>query len=292
MTSTPTSTSTSTPTVHLAERAEVEAALADPALVPPGAPPSIGAGATADLRAAMARFGAGAAHHERRTAVVAAVEAPDPARLRAAAVARTRPRLTGARIEALADVGHRVPVPTLVEALGALDADDGADADRLTDDVRRVAEVIGRGAPSSAASDRAAARLLDRFAAHPAGAVPVVSVLYQAHDATAALLAATLVSRHGGIPRRSAIAGTLRTAVADTVVGGTPIAAGTVVALDLDASGLERGSGPHRCPGFDLAEALVAGMVDALGERGYELLPDEVVLTGGRPTAVPMRPRP
>ncbi|HEV7760501.1 MAG TPA: hypothetical protein VGO78_15970 [Acidimicrobiales bacterium] len=289
MTSTSTSTPTSTSTVHLAERAVVEAALADPALVPPAAPPSIGAGPTADLRAAMARFGAGAEHHERRTEVVAAVEAPDPARLRAAAAARTLPRLTGGRIEALADVGYRVPVPTLAAALGALDADE--DADGLTDDVRRVAEVIGRGAPSSAASDGAASRLLDRFAAHPAGAVPLVSVLYQAHDATAALLAATLVSHHCGMPRRSAIAGTLRTAVADTVVGGTPIAAGTVVALDLDASGLERGAGPHRCPGFDLAQALVAGMVDALGERDYDLLPDEVVLTGGRPTAVPMRPR-
>ena len=282
---------TPTPTVNLVERADVEAALADPALVPPAAPPSIGSGPTAGLRAAMARFGAGAEHHERRTAVVAVVEAPDPARLRAAAAARTLPGLTGGRIEALADVGYRVPVPILAAALGVLGGDD-ADADRLTDDVRRVAEVIGRGAPSSAASDGAAARLLGRFAAHPAGAVPVVSLLYQAHDATASLLAATLVSRHGGMPRRSAIAGTLRTAAADTVVGGTPIAAGAVVALDLDASGLERGSGPHRCPGFDLAEALVAGMVDALDERDYELLADEVVLTGGRPTAVPMRPRP
>jgi hypothetical protein len=84
---------------------------------------------------------------------------------------------------------------------------------------------------------------------------------------------------------------TLRSAATDTDVAGTPVAAGALVALDLDATGLELGAGPHRCPGREVAEAIVAGVLDALDDRGYALLAGLVVLDEGRPLALPMEPR-
>ena len=280
-----------TSTVTFAERAEVEAALDDPGLVPPAPPASIGEGATARLRAAMARFGSGPDHAERRGAVVAALGKLVPADLRAAAARLTASRLTGGRIDAIADLGLCVPIRVLAAALDpSVAAGDVDDVDRLADDVRRVVEVIGHGEPADALTDAAADRLLRRFANHPAGAVPVVSILYQAHDATSALLATTIVARHTAAARRSAVSRTLRTAVADTVVAGTPVAIGTRVVLDLDATALELGAGPHRCPGFDIAGALVDGIVDTLDARRYELLADEVPLADQPPTLLPIAP--
>jgi hypothetical protein len=163
------------------------------------------------------------------------------------------------------------------------------DDDAVVADVRTVVGVVGRGEPGGPASDRATTRLLDRFRDHPAGGVAAVSVLYQAHDATAALIAAMVVAGQAGRPRRSAVAGTVRVADGDTTVAGAGVAAGTVVTLDLEASALEFGAGPHRCPGRAVAEGLAAGVVDALGESGYRLRAD-LVETGpdGRPRTLPM----
>jgi cytochrome P450 len=275
-----------TRTITFGEQREVEAALANPDLVPPEAPPSLGSGPTAALRAAMARFSSGHTHLDRRTEVVAAIEALAPTEVRSSAASQTAMRLDGSRLDAVADLAYHVPTEALADAFGI-----GDDVEGLTADVRQLVEAIGRGAPSSASSDEAATRLLDRVEHHPAGAVPVASVLYQTYDATAALLTTTIVSRRRPALRRSAIVRTLRFASTDTVVAGTPVPAGTLVVLDLETTGLEFGAGPHRCPGGEIAAAIVAGAMDALADRRYEPVPELVVLDDGRPAALPMEPR-
>jgi cytochrome P450 len=243
--------------ITLTGRADVQAGLEEPALVPPPAPAGIGRGAVARLRAAMARFSGPEDHAGRRAAVMSVIEGFDLDQLRQAAAART----AGWSDD---EAGRHVPVAVLASALGVEDGD----LDAVVDDVGRVAEVIGRGEDVTAAADDAAERLLARFADHPdGGAVAVVSVLYQSYDATAALLAETQRSRATGEPRRSAITRTVRTAVGDTEVAGVAIPEGTTVVLGLASADLEFGAGPHACPGQEVAQALVDGILDGLEVR-------------------------
>jgi cytochrome P450 len=275
-------------TLAFTTRTAVEAALSSPALVPPPPPPNLAAGPTADLRAAMARFGSGPAHERRRADVLRVVDGLDTDGgldgLRSAASDATSERLTGAPLDLLADVASRVPVEVLARALGV--APD--DVDEVVADVRAVVRVVGRGESSGRASDAAAVRLRQHFDVHPAGATATISVLYQAHDATAALVAAMAVSAHDGSPRRPAVSRTVRIATDDVRIAGTDIDAGTVVLLGLE-DGLEFGAGPHRCPGRAVAEALAGGVLDAVAETPYRLRAD-LVETGpdGRPRTLPM----
>jgi cytochrome P450 len=235
----------------------------------------------------MARFSSGPAHERRRADVLRVIDGlgtdVDVCALRSAASDVTRERLTGAPLDLLADVASRVPVEVLARALGV--APD--EVDEVVDDVRAVVRVIGRGEPSGPGSDAAATRLRQRFGLHPVGAA-AVSVLYQAHDATAALIAAMVLSAHDGSPRRPAVTLTVRVAVADTCTAGTLIPTGTVVTLGLE-DGLEFGAGPHACPGRQVAEAIAGGVLDALAESAYRLS-DDLVETGpdGRPATLPM----
>lgn len=148
---------------------------------------------------------------------------------------------------------------------------------------------IGRGVPSNAGCDLAVSRLLDRFRLHPAGPVPVLSLLYQCHGASAALIAATILARHRHEPRRSAIEQTVRMTSVDTPIGDRVIVAGRSVVLDLKNSGFEFGAGRHESPGRNLAEAIFSGMVKALTAQGYHLLPNLVEYAPDRrPRALPM----
>ncbi|HET6951147.1 MAG TPA: hypothetical protein VFI47_12270 [Acidimicrobiales bacterium] len=274
-------------TVVLTSRADVEAVLASPAMLTPPPPAALGAGSLARLRAAMARFTDGDAHPPRRAAVEAAVDRLVPAEVGAVARAATLARLTGGPVDALAAVAFTVPTAALGLALGV----PGGEIDALVADVRQIVAVIGRGEPATPAADGAADRVLARFAGHPAGAVPVASLLYQNHDATAALTVATVVARHHGVPRRPALARTVRIAARGAHLGGTAVAAGATVVLDLDAAGLEFGAGRHRCPGRAVAEAVAGAIADALAEAGYRLLPDLVEhAPDGRPRTLPMAP--
>jgi cytochrome P450 len=143
--------------------------------------------------------------------------------------------------------------------------------------VAAVVRVIGRGEPAGAAADGAAARLLARVG------VPGASILYQAHDATAALLLAALTGR----PAPPLV--TRRRAARATAVGDRALPAGAEVALDLTAAGLGFGAGPHRCPGRAVAEALVAGTLGALAEHRYVVVAERVRYRDGRPSAVPLQ---
>jgi cytochrome P450 len=238
-------------TICFGTRSAVERVLYDGTFRIPPAAATLRPGAAADLRAAMARFSDGAAHGPRRAAVDAALAALDPDALRSAAADAARRRPAG---EASA-----VTTEVLARAFGAGDGEVAG----LVADVGRMVAVIFRGEPSSPADDEAVARVLDRFPGHPAGAVAVASVLYQAHDATAGLVAALLAGRARGGDRPSAGVRTRRVATADADVDGTGVSSGATIVLDLAAADLEFGAGPHRCPGGAVAEAIAAGIVSA-----------------------------
>lgn len=74
---------------------EVFVAFHHPYLEPPPPPATIGQGATATFRAAMARFSAGGLHAHRRAEVVALVESVDVAVVRSTAFKITHSTLEG-----------------------------------------------------------------------------------------------------------------------------------------------------------------------------------------------------
>lgn len=269
--------------ITLSSRDDVELALRSATLVPPPRPETLQPGPTADLRDTMARFSSGESHDRRRVDVVAAAERLDTRELESIAFHHTLAVAAGDRIDAVADIANSVPTEALAEALGA-----GGETELLAD-TKIMVGVIGRGEPSSAASDRAVRRLLDLFRLHPAGSVQVLSLLYQNHDATAALAAATILARSSGESRRSAIERTIRLASVDTPLGESTIAAGTLVTLDLESSRFEFGAGQRQCPGQILAEAIVRGIIEALTAQNYRLLAKLVEYApDGRPSALPM----
>ena len=221
----------------------------------------------------MARFSEPAEHPPRRAAVVAAVGALDPSRLRVAAAELTAAPLTGADVDVLGGIAGIVPTEAVCRVLSL-------QPPAAVDDVEAVVRVIGRGEPATADADAAAQRLL------ALADVATVSLLYQNFDATAALIATTL-----GNPPAPAVPRTRRVAVADTAVGGRAVAAGTAVVVEIGAAGLPFGAGPHECPGRELAEAIVAGVLDAFTAGGYQVDPSQTELDpDGRPVRLVARP--
>jgi hypothetical protein len=240
------------------------AALHDPCLEPPPPPASIGQGATAALRETMARFSSGGCHARRRAEVESVLDALDPVAVRstafeiASSLIEARPTVDG-----VADLAFRVPTVTMLTMLHV-----PGDRSALVDDVRAVAEVIGRGASASEASDAASDRLLAASACTGWNAVAVVSVLYQTHDATAALVVETILANHRHADRAAAVNQTRRVVVAETLIDSIRLSPGSMVVLDLATAGLEFGAGPHRCPGRIVAEAIVDGIVAAIEAAG------------------------
>lgn len=51
-------------------------------------------------------------------------------------------------------------------------------------------------------------------------------------------------------------------------ISGLDLKVGDCVVLDLEHSRFEFGLGPHRCPGRDIAERIVNGMIHAAGSAG------------------------
>jgi len=236
----------------------------------------------------MARFSRPGPHAARRLAVVAAIDEIATDTVGAVAARLTERHLTGGRIEAMSDIASTVPTECLGELCGV--APD--EIPSLLSDTRSIAEVIGRGQESTPLSDAAASRLLERFDSHPSGAVAVVSMLYQNHDATAALITMTIFADGFSATRPSAVVQTVRVAAVDTAVGESKFSAGTDLTLGLESAGLEFGAGPHECPGRRLAEAIVAGVLSGLATNNYELLTNEVeVGDDGRPARLPMTRR-
>jgi cytochrome P450 len=269
--------------ISLSTSEAVCAALHDPCLEPPPAPASMGQGATAVLRAAMARFSSGGWHAERRAEVDRVLRALDPGAVRSSAF-EIASRLLGVhkQVDAVADLAFRVPTETMLAMLGV-----PGNRSALVNDVRAIAEVVGRGASASETSDAAAERLLAACARTDRNALAVVSVLYQTHDATAALLVETILANHRHAHRAPAVNQTRRVVVTETLIDGIRLSPGSMVVLDLATAGLEFGAGPHQCPGRSVAEAIVAA-IDAARCVLHDI--SSSVTDDGRPTSILMGP--
>ena len=213
-------------TPKITDEAQVDQALQDDRLIPPGHANSLDAGTTAELRNAMARFSSGSHHTSRRADVEAAIAAVNLAALNKRTLAVTSEHLAMREdCDVIGDIGFVVPTEALAMALGV----PSATLAEIRRDVRSIVACIGRGEPSSKVSDDASTRLLARFESHPGGAVATVSMLYQNHDATASMFAATLLADARNEPRRNALARTVRVATADVHIGEVSVAAGETV---------------------------------------------------------------
>ncbi len=250
------------------------AALESDVLVPPSRPASFPAGPTAELRDAMARFSRGDDHRTARADVERAIAALDLALLAREVTERTttatatatagnataRNATAGTRGEAIGDIGFVVPTEALLAVLQVPSADVLARAA----DVRTVVGAIGRFEPVSPDTEAATRRLVGCFAEQPAGHVAAISMLYQNHDATAALFASTLLARSSRLQREHALALTVRIATEATTVGDEAVEAGELVEVSLDGDRLEFGHGDHACPGQSVAVLIVDAMIAAL----------------------------
>ena len=272
-------------TKKISGEAHVAQALHDDRLIPPDHPDSLDVGTTAELRNAMARFSSGLNHTGRRADVEAAIAAVDLAALNERTLAVTSEHLAMREdCDVIADIGFVVPTEALAITLGV----PSADLAEIRRDVRSIVACIGRGESSSKVSDNASTRLLARFESHPGGAVATVSMLYQNHDATASLFAATLLADARNEPRRNALARTVRVATTDVHIGEVRVAAGETVEVSLEGKGHEFGTGLHSCPGAEMARTIVGAMISTLQTFAWQVnLAQAAFAPDGRALSLP-----
>jgi cytochrome P450 len=173
----------------------------------------------------MARFTDGPEHARRRAKVVAALPAVDG--LRAAAAERAASMIGGATFDVM-PIATTVPVAVLASAMGVADVDSAV---RVTNEL------------CATRADEPARALIALT-----GGLSAVSVLFQARDATAALIAASIVV--GDIDE-----GVRELPVHSTQRNGEWVSLAPVGTF---------GAGRHVCPGAELAMALAIGVLDAL----------------------------
>lgn len=260
---------------------DVTAALTSPLLRV--TPPPLPDGAAARLVSRMARFSDGDEHVRRRALVVDLLPAVDG--LREVAQARTADELghPGGVVDAMR-LARTVPVAVLAAALGA---------GNVTALVGELCDALAPSLlPERPPGDDAALALRDAVAA--AGAWgdeqvdAVVSLLFQARDATAALIGGALLHDGQVLAGPAPAQCTLRVASQDAPLGEATVPAGERVWVLLgavpDASPpMTFGRGPHACPGAAQALALAHGVVDALTAGGWRLVPGQPVQWEPRP---------
>lgn len=235
------------------------AALESELLVPPSRPASFPDGPTAELRDAMARFSQGDDHRAMRSNVEAAIAALDLALLAREVIERTT-ALAGDGIEAMSAIGLVVPTQALLATLHV----NATDVPARAGDVGTVVATIGRGEPVTPSTEAATRRLVGLFSDHFAGPVAAISMLYQNHDATAALFSSTLLARASGLPRENALARTVRVATDTVHLADEVVDTAEVVEVSLDGDDMEFGLGDHACPGQAVAVLMVDVMVSAI----------------------------
>lgn len=269
------------------------------------APPGPTHGALARLQCRMARFSDDAAHRRRRVLVEALL--PDPRILEPAAAARTAAGLDFG--EAPFDVmplARTVPIAVLAAALGV----SAHDLDRVVALVGAVCAALAPGArePHDLTQDADAAAT--ELASHLAPLVPegqdevaaAISVLFQARDATAALIGSALIAPvtkavddcaswiEWTVHHDAPVQCTRRVARADWAVDGVVVPAGSTVWLMIAAADTSPGpiaptfgAGPHACPGWSQALAMARGVVTAVHTAGWRAVPDQLIDYERRP---------
>jgi cytochrome P450 len=270
----------------------VATALASPVLsvVPAGGQ---GTGAAAELVARMARFSDGE-DHRRRRAVVSSLLPPVP-RITTITADRVNDYLL--RRTSTFDVmpmARQLPAEVLARGLGlpAANADRAAFLTGVLCDALAPA-LQPRELPPGAA-DEAAQELEALFGQHLPAANPervgaAVSVLFQARDATAALIGTAILAGSGNrsdahspgqrvehVLRRDApVQCTRRSAMSDAAIADVTVPAGSAVWIFLataeQGSGMPAtfGSGPHACPGAAHATAIARQVVAVIDAEGW-----------------------
>jgi len=291
----------------IARPPDVTAALASPALTvaavdPRGDPP---AGDARRLQARMARFCDFPQHAHRRELVEELL--PDVPGLQAAAAQRTAADLrdrTG--VFDVMPLARTVPVAVLAAALGV-------PAAKLTP----VAILVGRFCDALAPSlsplsadpgdgDEAACELMAALAAvgpwDDEQVAAAAGLLFQARDATAALIGAALLAEQAPVDRDAAasiewalrhdapVQCTRRTAVVDVQLGGVTVPRGAPVWVVVAAAEegppsqpATFGAGPHACPAAAHAVAVACGVLTVLRTDAWQLVPGQPVGYEPRP---------
>jgi cytochrome P450 len=277
-------------------------ALTDPAYTVPPVPTGGPTPGIRWLRRNVARFTDGPDHARRRRLVTDLLAGADLTELRGWAAEYTRAivRQTGP-VDLMTEVARVVPVEVLCAVLGLPSAPASS--------VAVIARAYQPGTGAEEPADEAVAELVEAFGgiANEATA-STIALLAQACDATAGLIgnavlrAATNCLVDGVVAERQPdaslpSAGTVAAAdlvenaaltvatnclvdavVAETLRQDPPVrmtrrqVAGTVVAVDL--AGLPFGAGPHECPGREHAQAIAAGILEAV--RGCRLVDPHV----------------
>lgn len=264
--------------IRIAGNSEASAALADPAFTMPALPTGGPAVGIRWLRRNVARFADGAEHGRRRQQVTSMLAAVDIAGLRRLAAERTRSvlddsdRETDRRpVDLMARVARVVPVEVLIAALGMPSVPAGS--------VMVIAKAYQPGTGAEKPADEAVVQLVEAFGGVPDEATAAkIALLVQAYDATAGLVGNAALA----MLRADRDAGRPETIVTETLLQDPPVRmtrrlapdTGTAVAVDLAASGLAFGAGPHQCPGRDHATAIAVGVLESV--RGCRLVTTQV----------------
>lgn len=294
---------------------DVAAALAAPEL---SVAPAAGAeGPAARLVSKMARFSDGADHRCRRELLVSML--PPVARVVTAAGARLNDHLL--RRTATFDimpVARRIAPEALARGLGLQPAAAGRAAVLTAALCDAVTPTLRPREGTAGAADRSAVELAAVLADGLGSAdedriTAAISILFQARDATAALIGTTILTGCRGAPRAGAVPSvaqrvddvlrheaptqcTRRTAAAGVVVGDAEIPAGTplwiFVATAERGTGVPAtfGSGPHGCPGAAHATAIARQVVTVVEADGWHAVPGQRIELEPRPNLrVPAR---
>jgi cytochrome P450 len=205
----------------------------------------------------MARFSEGARHAAGRAVVFATL--PDPAAVDAVAADLTRADLAGrdGPFDAM-PLARTVPVTALGLVLGL--------PPEVPPLVRRLCDRLAAGDDTTAVT----AALTDVDTA-------ALSILFQAHDAVAALIGLRLLGRDDPPVRN-----TRRRANAAVVLADAAPAAGDTVVVDLADIGTY-GAGRHACPGRDLAAVLADAVVATVHAAGWRAIADQPLTLLPRP---------
>lgn len=257
---------------------EVHRALTDPSLVVPVPP---GDGPLDRLRRAMARFSHGPEHERRRHDIEAGIaRLPIDALCARAGALAAGALASGAPVDA-ADLTRAVLTAVLADALD------------LTAPVDAIARLSTLLAPAGAerSGDDGIAGLVGRVIGEPIDPerLAAFSLVHQARDATAGLVAAALL-RDDRDPDAAALADapvqlTVRRASEGARLGGVDVPAGATVVVVLAAAASTDpgrvdaftdhpptfGAGPHACPGVVVARALAGALVSAVRTAGAQV---------------------